>query len=429
MVNAHRKSEALPGFYALPWQTGRPMAGKVAMSRMTEHHSGWVYAAVRAIAQGCAACDIRFTASRARGRTRGRLTMPSGGPGQPSPEAAPTTHAAESPRSLPLTDDHPLLGLFAHVNPFRTYRELLESTVTDLELFGNAYWVMARNRVSGVPGEIWPVPPAWMKVVPSSRSAELIEAYELRRAGRTTRFDPRDVVHFRYPSPSDPFYGASPLEAAIEAVYADESVARAQRRTFENGPVPGVVLKTREPLTPVQVERLRAQFESRFSGPDAAGRLVITHEGAEIFPFTTSPREMDFIDSARATRDRILGVFGVPPAVLGLVEDFNRANAEAAQMLFARDTLQPKLKLIAARITQDVCSQFLPEGISCRFESPVPQDREANRLDMATGVRLGILTPNEARADFYGKRPIDGGDVARPVATAPLPRHEEHPER
>ncbi len=136
-ANAHRKSEELPGFYALPWQTGRPMAGKVSMSRMTEHHSGWVYAAVRAIAQGCASCDMRFTTSRARGRTRGRRAVPSGGPGRPSPEAAPATHAAESPRSLPLTDDHPLLGLFAHVNPFRTYRELLESTVTDLELCGN----------------------------------------------------------------------------------------------------------------------------------------------------------------------------------------------------------------------------------------------------------------------------------------------------
>jgi HK97 family phage portal protein len=347
-----------------------------------------------------------------------------------SAEAASAAKAGSALRgTTPLTDDHPLLRLFAHVNPFRTYRELLESTVTDLELCGNAYWVLARNGMSNVPGEIWPVPPAWMRIVPSSRGAELIEAYELRRSSRTTRLDPRDVVHFRYPSPSDPFYGSSPLQAAIEAVYADESVARAQRRTFENGPVPGVVLKTRDPLTPVQVERLRAQFESRFAGPDAAGRLVVTHEGAEIFPFTTSPREMDFIDSARATRDRILGVFGVPPAVLGLVEDFNRANAEAAQMLFARDTLQPKLKLIAARITQDVCSQFLPEGITCRFESPVPQDREADRLDMATGVRLGVLTPNEARADFYGKQPIDGGDVARPVDTASPPKHEEHQER
>ena len=35
VANAQRKSEALPGFYTLPWQTGRPMAGKVALSRVT----------------------------------------------------------------------------------------------------------------------------------------------------------------------------------------------------------------------------------------------------------------------------------------------------------------------------------------------------------------------------------------------------------
>ncbi len=320
------------------------------------------------------------------------------------------------------------------MNPLRTYRELVEGTLTDLELFGNAYWVLVRTRLSDVPAEIWPVPPAWMRVVPGVQSGagrklpgagvssgkgdaggDLIEAYELRRAGRTLRLDPRDVVHFRYPSPADPFYGASPLQAAIEAVYADESVARAQRRAFENGPFPGFILKTEHELTREQQERLRADFESTFAGPDAAGKVIFTGPGSEVKPFTTSPREMDFLKSALSTRDRILGVFGVPPAVLGLVEDFNRANAEAAQMLFARDTLAPKLKLIAARITQDVCSQFLPSGITCEFDSPVSDDREADRKDMEAGVKLGVLTPNEARADFYGKGPVEGGDALRPA--------------
>jgi hypothetical protein len=48
-----------------------------------------------------------------------------------------------------------------------------------------------------------------------------------------------------------------------------------------------------------------------------------------------------------------------------------------------------------------------------------PAKRDSNwarRRSTWTGVRLGVLTPNEARADFYGKRPIDGGDALRPLA-------------
>ena len=74
-------------------------------------------------------------------------------------------------------------------------------------------------------------------------------------------------------------------------------------------------------------------------------------------------------------------------------------------MLFARNTLLPKLKLIAARITQDVCSQFSPRGIKCEFVSPVPADREADRKEMETAVTLGVVSTDEARADYFGKEP------------------------
>ena len=83
-------------------------------------------------------------------------------------------------------------------------------------------------------------------------------------------------------------------------------------------------------------------------------------------------------------------------------------------MLFARSTLLPKLKMLAARITQDVCSQFLPQGITCEFDSPLPADREQDRREMETAVRLGVVSPNEAREQYLGRDPVDGGDALRP---------------
>ena len=408
-----RKSVEGPSFYALPWQVGRALRARSAaggaFGSLPRHYSGWVYAAARAIAQGCSACAVHFKYEGGRRKDEdGRGPHPS------------AFSLGVRPSSLILPSSHPLARLFGEVNPFHTYRELIETTLTDLELTGNAFWVMSRRRLTGVPAEIWPVPPAWMRVVPGGD--EFVREYRLRRGSAEIKLDARDVVHLRYPNPEDPWWGRSPLEAAMEAVRADESIARAQRRSFENGPFPGALLTTRDPLTKEQQERFRAEFESRYVGPDAAGHLLIADGEAEITPFTTSPREMDFVESARSVRDRILGVFGVPPAVLGIVEDFNRANAQAAHEIFARETLAPKLALLASRITQDIASQFLPEGITCEFASPVPADRESDRRDMETGVRLGVLSANEARADFYGKAPVEDErfDTPRPVAGAKI---------
>ena len=54
-------SKSAPFVYALPWQVGRTLAAGYSSTDVPRHYAGWVYAAVRAISQGCAACDVRFS--------------------------------------------------------------------------------------------------------------------------------------------------------------------------------------------------------------------------------------------------------------------------------------------------------------------------------------------------------------------------------
>jgi len=54
-----------PFLYCLPWQVGRTLSARYSSADVPRHYQGWVYAAVRAIAQGCAACDVRFSVPNA----------------------------------------------------------------------------------------------------------------------------------------------------------------------------------------------------------------------------------------------------------------------------------------------------------------------------------------------------------------------------
>ena len=323
----------------------------------------WVYVAVRAISGRIAGTPLRFVRKDANGN------------------------------SSPLPWDHPLPKLFREVNPFDTAISLWMKTVESLELTGNAYWKIDADE-NGLPIALWPLPASGMRIIPSDVS--FIEGYEWRWGTRTLRFAADEIVRIVYPSPESPYYGASPLAAAMDSVKSHEAMKEAERRSFENGAFPGLALTTEEKLSPDARIRLEEQFSQHYAGPHRAGRAIVLEQGLKLRPFTFSPREMDFLESSKLARDEILAVFGVPAAAAGIAEDVNRSSADGVLQAFAENTILPKLRLIEAQLTQDICCLF---GDDCAavFDNPLPSSRQQDREDMIARLQNGITTPEEER--------------------------------
>ncbi len=68
----------------------------------------------------------------------------------------------------PASETHPLAALLRSPNPFWTPAELLRATETYLLLWGAAFWGIERNE-TGATGEVWPLRPDRMKVLPDER--------------------------------------------------------------------------------------------------------------------------------------------------------------------------------------------------------------------------------------------------------------------
>jgi HK97 family phage portal protein len=364
------------------WSSGSPAAWAENVDEQTTHYSHWVYAAVHAIASKIASTDLGIY-MRVDSETPGALH---------------DVREVSDP-------SHPLVRLMEEVNPFQTRFGLWESTVMFLELTGNAYWYVAENRM-GVPAEIWLIPPQYMRVVPDSR--EFIRGYFCRCEGTEVMFDRREIVHLKYSNPRSPFYGRGPLQAAAASVDTHERLKKAEWSAFSHGLMSDLALETDQPLTPAMIDRLRAQLSQKYAGPENAGRPLVLEGGLKAKPISLSPREMAFLQSARMTRDEILGIFGVPAAVAGLSEDVNRAVAEAMDVIFTRYCIEPKLRLIEGQINQDLARRF-DDRLFCRFRSAIPEDRAENRAEMEANLRLGVTTVNEERRK-QGKLPVPWGD-------------------
>jgi phage portal protein BeeE len=130
----------------------------------------------------------------------------------------------------------------------------------------------------------------------------------------------------------------------------------------------------------------------------------------------STPAEMDYINSGREIKSRIMQVFGVNPIVLGEIESANRASSLAAEEHLA-STINPKLRLIGDTITEWLCPRFESRGRLAFWFEPYSANDQEMKLRWAQALGgLGAITPDELRAlSPLGLGPMMGGLGALPV--------------
>jgi hypothetical protein len=74
-------------------------------------------------------------------------------------------------RSIPeiAVDTHPTLDILHNVNTFTSYTDLIFGTQAFIELHGNAFWYIVKNK-GGTITEIWPLDPTRVQVVKSEKT-------------------------------------------------------------------------------------------------------------------------------------------------------------------------------------------------------------------------------------------------------------------
>jgi HK97 family phage portal protein len=304
--------------------------------------------------------------------------------------------------------EHPLLELLERVNPLKTPYELWQETIIQLELCGNAYWYLAPNRL-GIPGELWPIPPDRMSVVPDAQV--LIKGYLYSYQGATLAFDRSEIIHLKYPNPNSIYYGMGTLQAATYEYDADLYMKQYSNNLFKNDGRPTGAITTDQTLDEGTVRKIQAAWKSVYGGVDKAGKIAVLQGGTKYQQLQMAPNEMDFVNSRKYNRDEILGIFGVPASKLGLVEDVNRANADANDATFQSEVIEPRLKML-----EDIFAKHLTPRYDARlwlqFDNPVPEDREFALKQQDLHLKNYVISIDEAResegyeASTWGKVPL-----------------------
>ncbi len=303
--------------------------------------------------------------------------------------------------------NHSLLDLLNFVNPFHTGMEMMEQTQTFIDLVGEVFWLVLKDR-AGRPSEIWVINPNKMKVVPSKK--DYIAGYVYENAEQSIPLETEDVIHIKMPNPTNPYRGMSAVASIMQDVDAEKFSSQYNKAFFQNSAQPSGVISFEGTLSDTQYDRLKYQWQQSHQGVSNAHKIAILEGGADWRDTGVTQRDMQFKELRLMNRDVILGAFGMPLSILGISETVNRANAESSEYTFARWVVRPRLQRIRAKLNEQFVPLFNEKNLKLDYNDPVPQNVERDLAVANQAFQAGYITRNEARVRL-GLEPVGNGDI------------------
>ena len=316
-------------------------------------------------------------------------------------------------------EDHPLSRLLAFANDSYDASTLWELWVVHMMLAGEAFLEVV-DGAGGQPVQVWARRPDRVVIIPDASRPlyPLPLSYRIQVDDRVMEVDRPHMVHFRFHHPLNPWRGLAPIAAVRQGVIIDIFAQAWAKLFLQRGARPDYAVIARQGITRSEREELEMRFLAKYGGPSGWHRPVVLEEGVtDIKPISHPPRDVEWLDQRRFSRDEVGSIFGVPDEIMGFGRD-TYENFETAYRVFwlltvlplvrFRDSMlqrhfsmvQPVLRP-GERVVTDV------SGVSVLQEDLLPKVEIAERL-WKMGVPLNVLDERLG----LGLGPVPGGNVA-----------------
>ncbi len=284
---------------------------------------------------------------------------------------------------------HPLFAvLYRKPNGWQTayeFRSLMQAWVL---LHGDAVAIKIKRgpQVIGLA----PLTPARLTIRQDDDWSMRYEYQPPRGAKRV--FGADDVFHLRGFS-LDGIRGRALVRQAAEAIGLALQAERAAARLFARGMMAGgaLSLPPNKKLSAEAYDRLKSSMEEH-EGADAAGSWMITEEGMEAKPFTSTARDGQHIEQRRMQIEEIARIFGVPRPLLMVDDTSWGTGIDVLGQLFVRYGLNPWFTAWEQAIARDLLT-------------PAEQGRYYARFNAGALLRGSM----KDQAEFYARALGSGG--------------------
>lgn len=291
-------------------------------------------------------------------------------------------------------------------NGYQNRIQFFESWVLSKLQSGNAYILKQRDG-RGVVTKMYVLDPNRVKPL-VAENGEVF--YDLNSDHLSELKDPiivpaREIIHDRFNCFFHPLVGLSPIFANGLAAMQGLSIQDGSAKFFANGSRPGGVLTAPGSIGDETAARLKAYWDSNFSGANA-GKVAVLGDGLKYEQMATKAVDAQLIEQLKWSAEVVCSTYHVPPYKIGIGAQPTYNNVQALNTEYYSQCLQVLIESI------ELC---LDEGLATGETLGTEFDLDnLLRMDSVTQMQVlkesaGILSPNEQRAKL-DKKPKSGGD-------------------
>lgn len=291
---------------------------------------------------------------------------------------------------------HAALSLWNKPNGFHTGFEFREGANQHQELTGETIWVLNREGVT-FPTSMWYVRPDRMEPVPDPDDYLLGWIYTGPN-GEQIPLTPDEVIIEKLPDPLDPFRGAGPVASVLANIDQQKYATDYQRNLFINGADPGGLIQVDKRLSDPEFDEMISRWREAHQGVARAGRVGILEASATWIPSGQTNKDLEYGNLRLANRDELREAWRMHKAMLGTVEDVNRANAQTAEEVFVGWQTIPRLERRQDTLNYKLLPMFCAPGtqpnVEFGYEDPSPDNREEDNGELTAKATAAATLVN-----------------------------------
>ena len=295
-----------------------------------------------------------------------------------------------------------LASLVTYPNPATTQYRLIEHTLIDFFVYGNAYLVKLREGEDEPPFELWRVPAERVSCVGTLYP----EAYWISSLdGTWYEVPPRDVIHLREAHPGvDTVHGLSKIET-LRRKLLEEVFAQGYRTQYwrQGARLSGVIHRPLEApeWDKTTREYFRQEFNEVYGGARGSGLVPVLDEGMTFTSVSHSAEEQQLAEARELHDEEVARAYHMPLPVVGLLRRATFSNVKEQHKMLYQDALGPSIQMVEQELETRLVPEFAERGtyyLEFNVNEKLRGSFEEQSSAFQTAVGRPWMSVNEARA-------------------------------
>ncbi len=244
---------------------------------------------------------------------------------------------------------HPVTDLLSYVNDVESSDVLQRSWVVNMLTDGEVGWEIVPDR------EVWTrqANDFSVRIPKGGRRYLRVRGYRVDdNEGEPYTVPPEEFCHFKFYNKANPLRGLTPIGAIRTGVEIDEFARAWSRMFFKNSARPDYIAIAPQGTTRTERDELRDALEGDAQSMDNWHRVVVLEDGVvDIKSLNLAPKDTEWLEQRRFSREEIGGMFGVPDELMGFGRD-TYENFDTSQYVLWYFTIIPLVRSRDSTLTE-----------------------------------------------------------------------------